>query len=137
MLSITKEFVFDAAHHLSLPHLSPEENFAIYGHCTKVHGHTYRLQVTLHGTCGEDGMVVNFCTLKKLVREHILDRYDHSDLNTLPEYRHIPPTAENMAQYIFQVLTPVFRSERYQLLQVRVYENETSWATVTDDAAGV
>jgi len=134
MLSITKEFIFDAAHHLSLPHLSPEENRAVYGHCAMVHGHTYKLQVTLCGTCGADGMIMNFCTLKKLVREHILDRYDHSDLNTLPEYRELPPTAENMAQYIFQTLSSVLRSERYRLTRIQVYENATSWATVTADA---
>ncbi len=134
MLSITKEFTFDAAHHLALAHLTHEENRAIYGHCTMVHGHTYRLQVTICGTCDEYGMVVNFCALKKLVQEHVLARYDHADLNTLPEYRAVPPTAENMAQHIFQALTPVLCTGRYHLYRVRVYETATSWATVTADA---
>ncbi|WP_028582746.1 6-carboxytetrahydropterin synthase [Desulfogranum japonicum] len=134
MLSITKEFTFDAAHHLVLPHLSSEENRALYGPCAMVHGHTYKLQVTISGTCDQSGMVINFCTLKKLVKDHILDRYDHADLNTLPEYQEIPPTAENMALFIFQTLASVLNSERYQLQEIRVYETPNAWAKVTADA---
>mgnify|MGYP001439042199 CR=1 FL=1 len=131
MLSITKEFLFDAAHTLERRDLSQEENQALYGKCSRFHGHTYRLQITVSGDVGADGMIINFSRLKDLVKAAVVDRYDHAFLNDLEEYEDLPPTAENMVQHIFRVLDPVVAKMAVRLESVVLYETPTSWATMT------
>lgn len=129
MLSITKEFSFHAAHRLHLPSLSAEENVRIYGNCAKLHGHTYRLQVTLAGLPDETGMILHFGTLKGIVEREILNRYDHADLSDLAEYRDLPATAENMAEHIFRTLDHALVSTRFRLEWIVVFETATAWAS--------
>lgn len=131
MLTITKEFVFHAAHRLYLPSLSEEENLSLYGKCSKLHGHTYRLQVSVSGELNEYGMIIDFHDLKKIVTETIIDRYEHSFLNDLEEYQDRVPTVENMVGYIFAVLEDRLQKMQLTLAAVTVYETPTSWATLT------
>jgi len=131
MLSITKEFRFDAAHRLCRHDFSEEENKALYGKCAAFHGHTYTLRVTVAGPLDESGMILNFTELKRLVKERIVDRYDHANLNELPEYENLPVTAENMVLYIFKTLSSASEFEGLTLKEVRLYETPDSWATVT------
>jgi 6-pyruvoyltetrahydropterin/6-carboxytetrahydropterin synthase len=131
MLSITKEFRFDAAHRLCRHDLTEEENKALYGKCSAFHGHTYTLQVTVSGPLDASGMIVNFTELKRLVKERIVERYDHANLNELVEYLNIPVTAENMVLYIFKTLSTASEFEGLTLKEVRLYETPDSWATVT------
>lgn len=133
MLTITKELRFDAAHRLYLPELSETRNREIFGKCCQFHGHTYRLRVTVSGPVQPTGMILNFTELKKIVKDRILSRYDHADLNTLKEYRNIPPTAENMALFIFKELAPGLKSWGVDLKKITLYETPDSWAEVTDD----
>lgn len=92
-LKITKEFTFDAAHHLT----------KYYGKCENVHGHTYRLLVTLNGEVQPNGMVIDFIIFKRIVTKHILDFLDHKDLNTIFEN----PTAENILLWIWNKLSNI------------------------------
>ncbi|MCP4341159.1 MAG: 6-carboxytetrahydropterin synthase [Desulfobulbaceae bacterium] len=131
MLTITKEFQFGAAHRLWSDHLSEEQNFKIYGKCSKLHGHTYRLQVTVSGTVRDDGMILNFTELKTFVQETFLSRYDHAYLNELEEYNNLPVTAENMVSHIYNVLDEVLSPKDVLLQSVVLYETPTSWATMT------
>lgn len=133
MLSITKEFTFDAAHRLYLQDLTPEENHKIFGKCCKIHGHTYRMRITVSGSIDDSGMIIHFTQLKNIVRELIIDRYDHSMLNEIVEFQDVPPTAEIMASHIFTVLQDRFVSQNITLQSVVLYETPTSWATVTSD----
>ena len=131
MLTITKEFQFDAAHRLWSDHLSEEQNFKIYGKCSKLHGHTYRLQVSVSGTVRDDGMILNFTELKTFVQETFLSRYDHAYLNELEEYDNLPVTAEIMVSYIYNVLDEELSRKDVLLQSVVLYETPTSWATMT------
>jgi len=133
MLTITKELRFDAAHRLYLPLLSEKENRKLFGKCCQFHGHTYRLRVTVAGPVQSTGMILNFTDLKKIIKDRILSRYDHADLNTLDEYRDIPPTAENMAKFIFRELWPCLNSRGVDLKKITLYETPDSWAEVSDD----
>ena len=56
-MKVSKEFTFDAAHYLTKYH----------GKCENLHGHTYRLRVTVEGNLDEEDMVMDFCELKELV----------------------------------------------------------------------
>ena len=133
MLTITKELLFDAAHRLYLTHLSEQANREIFGKCSRFHGHTYRLRVTVSGPVQSTGMIINFTQLKKIVKEKILSRYDHADLNTLEEYQNLPPTAENMAMFIFRQLRTSLKPQGVDLKKITLYETPDSWAEVTDD----
>ena len=79
-------------------------------------------------------MILLFGTLKSIVKEVVLSRYDHADLNALPEYRETPPTAEVMAGVIFDALSPRLTTNHYRLHEVRLFETPTAWASVTADA---
>lgn len=74
IVRVTKEFSFEMAHVLT----------GYDGPCREIHGHSYRLFVTIAGTPDEDmnnpklGMVLDFGILKAIVNEHIVSRYDHS-----------------------------------------------------------
>jgi 6-pyruvoyltetrahydropterin/6-carboxytetrahydropterin synthase len=126
MISVCKKFRFDAAHHL--PHYD--------GICKNVHGHTYFLEITVtSNSLVEDGpkigMVIDFMDLKAIVKEAILDKLDHTDLNDTFEN----PTAEIMVKWIFGVLKPlIFKTTvegSIRLSKVRLWETPDSYAEVT------
>lgn len=89
-IQVTKEFTFDSAHHLT----------KYYGKCERVHGHTYRLKVTVSGEVQSNGMAVDFVILKRIIKKHILNKLDHHNLNDYFEN----PTAEVVAQWIWNEL---------------------------------
>jgi 6-pyruvoyltetrahydropterin/6-carboxytetrahydropterin synthase len=134
MISITKEFTFDAAHRLYLGDRTPEENHEIFGKCCKIHGHTYLLRITVTGLLDDTGMIIHFSKLKTIVRELVIDRYDHSMLNEIDEFTDVPPTAEVMASHIFTCLEGRLKAQKIIISSVVLYETPTSWATVTGDA---
>ena len=74
VIRLTKEFSFEAAHALD----------GYDGPCREIHGHSYRLFVTVKGTPAEDeadpkcGMVMDFGVLKRIVNEEIVSRFDHA-----------------------------------------------------------
>ncbi len=131
LLTITKEFTFDSAHRLYLSDLSEEENEELYGKCSRFHGHTYRLLVSVTGEIKSDGMIINFTTLKQIVTDKVLSRYDHSYLNELDEYKTMPPTAEAMCLHIFKTLGDDLKDHDVSLTEITLYETPTSKATIT------
>ena len=134
MISITKEFTFDAAHRLYLGDRTPEENHAIFGKCCKIHGHTYLFRITVTGPLDDTGMIIHFSQLKSIVRELVINRYDHVMLNEIEEFRDVPPTAEVMASHIYTRLKERLNTQGITVTSVVLYETPTSWATVTGDA---
>ena len=118
MITISKEFVFDAAHKL------PGET---YGKCNNLHGHTYKLIVTVSGQITKDGWVMNFSTLKEIVKSLILDNVDHSYLNDFYKM----PTAEIMARDFFTTLQPHIADRNCTLHSIKLYETPTSCCEVT------
>ena len=87
---ISKEFGFDSAHFLTQYH----------GKCEHLHGHTYKLRVTVEGELQTNGLVIDFLILKKIVKDKIIDKFDHRCLNDFFEN----PTAEIVAEYIWNEL---------------------------------
>ena len=117
-LSITKIFTFAAAHHL------PKYK----GKCKNVHGHTFKLFVTVKlrvdymGT--KEGMIVDFSELKRIVN-YLLEDIDHTDLNKTCCSL---PTAENLVGIIKKKLDDCFLNEPFYLSKLRLHESETSYA---------
>ena len=139
-IRITKLFSFETGHAL----------YGYDGKCRNVHGHSYKLSVTVIGTPISDsnhvkyGMVIDFSDLKKIVKEEIVDVFDHATVfnkNTphielaqelesrghnvlLVEYQ---PTSEMMVlDFADKIKTRL--PENIQLFALKLQETETSFA---------
>ena len=110
---LTKEFKFDAAHNLINYH----------GKCEKLHGHTYKLAVTLKGTPDNEDMLIDFALVKQSVKELVLSRLDHAYINDIISQ----PTAENIALWIFKTLDSPLCRENCRLFEVKLWETESSF----------
>ena len=137
VVRITKEFKFEMAH-------------ALYGYdgvCANIHGHSYRLWVTVKGEVKnknghtKDGMLMDFTDLKSIVKPEIVDKYDHSlvlnansphadlDLSAFNKvyYLDYQPTSENLvldfANFIKEQLP-----DGVDLLKVVLSETASSFA---------
>ena len=139
-ISVTKEFTFDMAHAL----------FNYDGPCKNIHGHTYRLQVTVSGYPNQDtgnpkqGMVIDFGDFKNIVKDKIIDKYDHAlvlneitagkfgerikGLSEKVYFVPFQPTCENMLLNIKNELSIALDTDNMELQAVRLYETPGSWA---------
>ncbi|HXL39936.1 MAG TPA: 6-carboxytetrahydropterin synthase QueD [Myxococcales bacterium] len=109
MHQIEAEFTFAAAHRLP----------RYEGKCFNLHGHNYRFQVVLRGEPDPwSGIFVDFSDVDKMVKEQVLDRVDHTNLNDFIEN----PTAENIATWMWQRL----EGKLPGLAEVRLWEIPTS-----------
>ena len=115
-ISVTKEFRFEAAHHLP--------NYD--GACRNLHGHSYKLEVEVAGIVGSlTGMIIDFSDLKNTVKMLVISPYDHSDLNNHFDM----PTAENMCSEIFKRLSSAINNQEFiKVVRVRLWETSTSYA---------
>jgi 6-pyruvoyltetrahydropterin/6-carboxytetrahydropterin synthase len=125
---VTCEFTFEASHQLRRDDWSDEENTAVYGNCVRLHGHSYRLVVTVRGAIDDaTGMVVNFRDIKEAVDQRIIDRLDHRHINdVLGELS----TAENLCYWIGRQLAPVFGA---QLYRIELWETRTAYAALGEE----
>ena len=136
-IRITKQFKMEMAH-------------ALYGYdglCKNIHGHSYRLWVTLRGPVLEerghekDGMVLDFGLLKRLVKPHIIDKYDHSfvlnansshaniDLSAFEKVYLLPyqPTSENLVNDFVSIIKNQL-PDNIELYKVVLSETANSFA---------
>ena len=137
MIRITKEFKFEMAH-------------ALHGYdglCKNIHGHSYKLWVTIRGEMREekahkkDGMVMDFDILKSFVKPDIIDKYDHSlvlnansphaeiDLSVFEKVFFLPyqPTSENLVMdFALQIKSKLPKG--IELYKVVLSETATSFA---------
>jgi 6-pyruvoyltetrahydropterin/6-carboxytetrahydropterin synthase len=114
--TVCRIFGFDAAHHLP--------NYE--GACSAHHGHHFQLEIEIEGFPEQKtGMIVDFKILNSLVKEVIIDKLDHTDINNLINN----PTAENILYWIYSTLT---LSSKFGLTlnRLRLYETENSFAEI-------
>jgi 6-pyruvoyltetrahydropterin/6-carboxytetrahydropterin synthase len=112
-MKISQAFKFEAAHRL--PNVPPSHR------CSRLHGHSYRVEVQLDGPVDPvTGFVVDFFDLEESFT-NIMDALDHRCLNEVDGLEN--PTAENIAVWIWERLESKFR----QISSVRVYETTECW----------
>ena len=120
---------FNAAHRLNNPAWDEATNRKVFGKCNNpsYHGHNYELIIKLAGEPDPaTGYVYDLKLLSDLVKEEILERFDHKNLNLdTPEFKELNPTAENIAVTIYNLLRAKIDS-KYDL-QVRLYETERNF----------
>lgn len=136
VVRVVKKFSFEAAHALD----------GYDGKCKDIHGHSYKLEVHVRGiplmdseepTCG---MVVDFGSLKKIVKESILTKFDHrlilrndsrfnsiAPINQRLRFVSYQPTCENMLLEIVGILNNKLQGN-LDLIGVKLQETETSSA---------
>lgn len=135
MMRLSQKFEFSASHRLHNPSLSDDENRRTYGKCNNPlgHGHNYEVQVTLLGTPGPGGLLVDVPAFERIVAEAVIDRFDHRNLNAeLAEFRELIPSVENIAQVIYGLLGPKLKSDRAQLASVTVWETPKTWCEYSE-----
>jgi 6-pyruvoyltetrahydropterin/6-carboxytetrahydropterin synthase len=121
---IACEFRFEASHVLRRDDWSDAENDAVFGNCARLHGHSYRLVVSLRGPIDSGtGMVMNFRDVKRLVRERVIEELDHRHLNDVVGGL---TTAENLLYWIADQLLGPLPSDLLARLEL--------WETVTCSA---
>jgi 6-pyruvoyltetrahydropterin/6-carboxytetrahydropterin synthase len=120
---------FNAAHRLNNSSWSNEKNAEVFGKCNYVnyHGHNYDLVVKIEGEPDpESGYVIDLKILSVIIKENVLDRFDHKNLNLdTSEFKNLNPTAENIAIVIYNLLRDKIQSSL--ALQVRLYETERNF----------
>ncbi|SFO16851.1 6-pyruvoyltetrahydropterin/6-carboxytetrahydropterin synthase [Chitinophaga sp. YR627] len=125
MIYLTRVENFNAAHKLSNPAWSKEKNEEVFGKCANEnwHGHNYELHVTVKGTPDpETGFVFNAKTLGVLIKDFIVEKIDHRNLNMDVDFMVGKFTsAENLAIGIWDQLTPHL-PEGVELHCIKLYE---------------
>jgi 6-pyruvoyltetrahydropterin/6-carboxytetrahydropterin synthase len=117
MFEVSVEEVFPAGHALRNYH----------GKCENVHGHNYRVRVTVEGPeLDENGLLVDFADVKRLVRG-VKDRLDHQFLNDLTPFDVINPSAENIAKYFYDEVSGGL--PRGSVSEVKLWETDVACAT--------
>ena len=120
---------FNAAHRLHNSSWSDERNALVYGKCNNpnFHGHNYELIVQVIGEVDPStGYVVDMKILSDLIKESVLDRFDHRNLNIdVEEFKNLNPSAENIAIVIYNILRT--KIDTGLSLKIRLYETERNF----------
>lgn len=121
MFEVTVEQTFAAGHALR----------EYKGKCENVHGHNYRVQVTVEGEqLNRIGLLVDFVELKRAVRE-VIAYLDHQFINDLEPFTVINPSAENLAKYFYDEVSArvhITTDTPARIAQVKIWETDTSIA---------
>ena len=119
MFEISVEHSFAAGHAL--------RNYK--GKCENIHGHNYKVQVTLAGNeLNAEGLLMDFVELRAEIKG-LVEKLDHHFLNDIPPFDQLNPSAENLAKYIFDGIEPGARNQGLRVQGVTVWETDTTSAT--------
>jgi 6-pyruvoyltetrahydropterin/6-carboxytetrahydropterin synthase len=103
--------------------MSEDENRSVYGKCNNPygHGHNYMIEISVSGQVDEEtGMVCNLVDLDGFVQQHVLERYDHQNLNRIQDFTAKVPTTENLCIAIYEIMERGF--DKAHLEKVRIEE---------------
>ena len=119
MFEVSVEYSFAAGHAL--------RNYK--GKCENVHGHNYRVRVTIEGeSLNNAGLLVDFADLKAGIRS-LADRLDHQFLNDIEPFDRVNPSAENLAKHFGDGICAQLEGRGVRLQAITVWETDTSSAT--------
>lgn len=124
-ISVFRKEHFNAAHRLNNPSWTDEQNQKVFGKCNSpnYHGHNYNLTVQVTGEIDpETGYVMDIKILSDLIKEQVLNKFDHKNLNLdTTEFAELNPTAENIVVVIYNLLRGVIKSD----LDLKITLHET------------
>jgi 6-pyruvoyltetrahydropterin/6-carboxytetrahydropterin synthase len=113
---------FAAAHQL--------RNFE--GNCEKLHGHNWKVEVTLCGDkLNKAGLLVDFREIKDAT-DRVLKELDHSFLNDLPPFKNESPSSENIAAYLYGKLSNELNTGDRRVSKVTAWESDSACASYAE-----
>jgi 6-pyruvoyltetrahydropterin/6-carboxytetrahydropterin synthase len=118
---LTRRYMISASHRLHSDEMSEQENSAIYGKCNNPygHGHNYMIEVTVSGPVDDEtGMVCNLVDLDGFVDAEIVERFDHQNLNLLPEFVDAVPTTEKLCIAIYDIVNRGFKAAHLEKVRI-------------------
>lgn len=128
-VTIKRKEHFNAAHRLYNPQWSDEKNEETFGKCNNPnwHGHNYEIIVSLTGEVDkETGYVYDMKKLSDVIKDNVLNRFDHKNLNLdTEEFKNLNPTAENIVKVIYDLLRDKIE-EKYEM-KITLYETERNF----------
>ena len=127
-MKVCRRVNFNAAHRLYRPDWSDEKNNEVYGKCNNpnFHGHNYVMEVWVEGVVdSETGYVIDLKILKQIVNDHIVNAFDHKNLNLdCKEFESLIPTAENIIAVSWKKLRNAL-DPKYNL-KLKLWETENN-----------
>ena len=121
MYQITIETHFSSAHRLR----------QYDGECERLHGHNWKVQISVASEVINDiGMVMDFKDLKGVVKP-LIGKLDHHYLNEISPFTEINPTTENIAKYLFDEFSKVINTDLIKVTKVEIWESPTCSASYT------
>jgi 6-pyruvoyltetrahydropterin/6-carboxytetrahydropterin synthase len=119
MFEVSVEQTFAAGHAL--------RNYK--GKCENVHGHNYRVRITMQGDqLDSTGLLVDFLDVKSLIGG-VVDYLDHQFINDLPPFDELNPSAENIAKYFYDRVSGGLKNDvPVRVSEVTIWETDTSSA---------
>lgn len=128
-IAVFRKEHFNAAHRLYNPAWDEAKNTAVFGKCSNpnYHGHNYELIVEVRGEIDpETGYVIDMKILSDLVKENVIEKFDHKNLNLdTEEFKKLNPTAENIAVVIWNILRKKIE-DKFDL-RIKLYETERNF----------
>jgi 6-pyruvoyltetrahydropterin/6-carboxytetrahydropterin synthase len=123
MFVVTVQAHYDSAHFLRNYH----------GKCERLHGHRYVVELALATTeLDKAGIAFDFVDVKKHLRE-LADHLDHNNLNELPPFDTVEPSAENQAKYFYEEMQRRLPSKMAEaIVYAKVWETPTQWALYSE-----
>ena len=127
-MKVCRRVNFNAAHRLYRKDWSDEKNDAVFGKCNNpnFHGHNYIMEVWIEGDIDpETGYVIDLKILKDIIKEEIVERFDHRNLNLdCAEFENLIPTAENIILVSWNLLRS--RLDEKFKLKLKLWETENN-----------
>lgn len=130
MIYLIRRESFNAAHRLFRPDFSDDENLKVFGKCSNPnwHGHNYTLYVTVKGEPDKKtGMLMNLKLLSEIIRNYIIDKIDHKNMNTeVPFMKGKMASTERLAEAIWAELCRPIAEQGATLHCIRIEETENN-----------
>ena len=125
-MTLTRRYRFSASHRLHAPQFDDQTNRRVYGKCNNPygHGHDYVLEVSVRGSFDDaTGRVVDLELLDRVVREQVLDAFDHRNMNVeVPAFATVVPTTENVGVEISRRLADAWPDASSRIERIRIHE---------------
>ena len=129
---LSQRFDFAAAHRLHCSSMSEEQNRAVFGKCNNLngHGHNYQLEAVVAVPLAEGDSSFGLPDLERLVRMHVIERFDHTNLNLdTGLFGDRNPTVENIARACYDLLAEPIAAAGADLRRLTVWETEKTSCT--------
>lgn len=137
-MKVCRRETFNAAHRLFHPEWSDEKNREVFGKCSNInfHGHNYVLETWVEGTVDQlTGYVIDLKELKYIIRNEVIERFDHKNLNLdCEEFKTLKPSAENIAIVAWRLIRNQLDS-RFNL-SVKLWETENNMVEYSGEHEG-